>query len=442
MARHAADRSQRLIATAGVIAALAVALWVIIYRARLGQQLDTTAIFPASVVLVVAFSVAVPAKHYRHRPMATGKVVAVIPAFNEDADALHGTIRSLLAGTRPPDEIHVVDDGSDTPIPPFEHPRVFWYRQPNAGKRRAQAHALRRVVGADFVLTIDSDCTVDRFAVQRLLQAMSDQGVQAATGLPLVRNQTSWLPRIVDLEIASICLTYRAARSRLGSLTTCSGALSLYRAGVVLDNLDDYTGSTWMAGDDRRLTHYSMLRGKVVSVADAVVHTDMPDSIPKLFRQRVRWSTSHWRYFFWEIAHLPRIAMLWTSYLTILYIIVPATLVWTLVVSPFLGLGFAAQVLVYWVSILWLVNIKYLVGRPHMPLRERLANWAIGTPVLLCIHLLVLRPAMVRALFRTLLGRTRAAGWGTRGGTRTTGRYRLPPAGRYRGGRIPVLADV
>ncbi|AYY11906.1 glycosyltransferase [Actinobacteria bacterium YIM 96077] len=427
-------------AAAGVLAALAVATWAGTHRIHLGQSLDLTAVFPAFVLIVVVFSVAVPSRRFATRPMAAGKVVAVIPAFNEDADALHGTIRSLLASTRPPDEIHVVDDGSDEPIPSFEHPRVFWYRQLNAGKRRAQAHALRNATAVDFVLTVDSDCTVDRFAVQRLLQAMSDGDVQAATGLPLTRNRSTWLPRIIDLEIASICLTYRAARSRLGSLTTCSGALSMYRADVVLNNLDDYTSSTWMAGDDRRLTHYAMLRGKVVSVADAVVHTDMPDKIKKLFRQRVRWSTSHWRYFFWEIAHLPLIAMLWTSYLTVLYIIVPATLIWTLIVSPLLGLGFAGQVLAYWLSILWLVNIKYLVGRPHMPVRERLVNWAVGTPVLLCVHLLVLRPAMIKALFRTLLGHTRTATWGTRGATRTAGRYRLRPAGRYRGGRISILA--
>src|SRR5699024_2977813 len=149
--------------------------------------------------------------------------------FNENPEALHDTVRSLLAGTRVPDEIHVVDDGSDVPLEPFEHPRVHWHRQPNGGKRVAQGHALRQAGDADFVLTVDSDSTVDRAAVERLLQVMSDDRVQAATGLPLARNR-QWLPRIIDLEIASICLTYRAARSRLGSLTTCSGALSIYRA--------------------------------------------------------------------------------------------------------------------------------------------------------------------------------------------------------------------
>ncbi|PSL03133.1 glycosyl transferase family 2 [Haloactinopolyspora alba] len=264
--------------------------------------------------------------------------------------------------------------------------------------------------------------------MQRLLQAMSDQDVRAATGLPLTRNRSTWLPRVIDLEIASICLTYRAARSRMGSLTTCSGALSIYRADVVLDNLDDYTASAMVQGDDRRLTHYAQLRGKVVSVPEAVVHTDMPASVKGLYRQRIRWSSSHWHYTRWEVANLPTGPMLWACFHLILSVVVPASLAWTLVAAPLLGQEVRWQFLAYWTVACWLLNLKYAVGRPHMLARERWLTWLLGTPVLVAVHLVVLRPAMIHALFRL-----RSNSWGTRG---------AQVRGRYRGRPVPVLADA
>jgi len=69
-------------------------------------------------------------------------VIAVVPAYNEDPELLHGAIRSLLNGTVVPDVIHVVDDGSATPLPTFAHARVVWHKRENGGKHHAQATAL------------------------------------------------------------------------------------------------------------------------------------------------------------------------------------------------------------------------------------------------------------------------------------------------------------
>lgn len=419
MPRHATDRRRVRMLTAGAFGALAVVTLVLGHRFSTGQRVDATVAVTAVVLTVMAFSVGAPGRRYDGLPLATGRVVAVIPAFNENPRALFRTIVSLLNGTRPPDEIHVVDDGSDVVLPPLAHPSVFWYRTENGGKRRAQAHALRRVQGADFVLTVDSDCTVERDALAHLLRAMSDPRVQAATGLPLARNPRTWLARVIDLEIASICLTYRVARSMLGSLTTCSGALSLYRAGVVLDNLEEYASDHKGSGDDRRLTHYAMLRGHVVSVAEAVVHTDMPATVRTLYRQRVRWSSSHWRYAFWEVSHLPFGPMLWTCYNQVLAVIVPLALAWALLAAPLLGHGVHWKFLVYWTLLGWFLNLRYAVARPHMRAADRWLIWLLGTPMHTVLHLTVVRPAMIHALF-TL----RSATWGTRTATKVHGRYR------------------
>lgn len=418
--RHAsADARRRRMVVAGALAALAATTWIVAYRYVVGVQLGPALAIYLVIVTVMVASVAAPGVSFSRLAPARGRVLCVIPAFNESAAALHATIDSLLAQSVEVAEIHVVDDGSAEPIEPYPaHPRVFWHRQDNGGKRQAQALVLREVRAdhargvhrADYVLTVDSDGTLDRHAVRHLLKAMADSRIQAATGLPLTRNtDQGWLPGLIDLEVTSICMTYRAARSHMGSQTTCSGALSLYRAGVILDHLEDYVDDP-NAGDDRRLTHYALLRGRVVSVTEAVVHTDMPTTLRQLYKQRVRWSTSHWYYTPWEIRHLGREAAAWTIYNLVLSVLVPISLVWIILIDPLLGAGGPWTALGYWAICCWLLTLRYPVARPGMSATRRWATWAIGTPLLILLQILIMRPAMIHALLRV-----RSTSWGTRG---------------------------
>ncbi len=123
---------------------------------------------------------------------------------------------------------------------------------------------------------------------------MSNQRVQAVTGMIFVRNRTeNVLTRLVDINVVTSCLMFRMIRSWLGVVTPTSGALALDRAHVIFDNLDDYV-SSGTAGDDRRLSFYALLEGEVVGVTEAVVETDLPTTVGGTFRQRMRWSKSAW----------------------------------------------------------------------------------------------------------------------------------------------------
>lgn len=81
-------------------------------------------------------------RRHLHRPIAAGRVLAVVPAFNEPAGNLYACVRSLLEQTVPLD-IVVVDDGSVEPVAGRWRDRVRWVYQPNAGKAGAQVSALR-----------------------------------------------------------------------------------------------------------------------------------------------------------------------------------------------------------------------------------------------------------------------------------------------------------
>ncbi|WP_214327827.1 glycosyltransferase family 2 protein [Nonomuraea sediminis] len=413
---------------AGATALLVALAWIITYRLSIGPvQVDWTFGLHSlpTVMLIVVLAAATWPRSFEHLPVAHGRVAVIVPCYQESAEAVLRTIDSLLAGTVVPDRIYIVDDGSTqrldvTRMPPrirYDR-RIKFFRQQNGGKREAQARALyelrwhrdRGQPLAEYVVTVDSDCELEPRALAELLRAMSDQRVMAATGLPLTRNRTtSWLTRLIDLEISSICLTYRSARSRMGSLTTCSGALAVYRADVVLDNLDDYLDGGAAAGDDRRLTHYALLRGQVVSVPEAIVYTDMPTSLRELYRQRVRWSSSHWNYSMWEIAHLPTGPMLWSAYTLIISIVIPIGLLWVIVIGPILGQGFGWQALGYWLVLSWVSSMGYAVRRPRLAAATRWTTWLLGVPGLMLLQIICIRPAMLAALREV-----RSTSWHTR----------------------------
>lgn len=244
----------------------------------------------------------------RYRRAAKGRVIAIIPSFNEESDAVHATVRSLLNQSRVPDYIHVVDDGSVIPLETFEHPLVTWHRQVNGGKREAQATALRVAQSSgqefDFVLTVDSDCELEPDALWQMLRVMNKRSVMGCTGTVLVRNRSeSLLARLSDLNLFIFCVLSRGIRSALGSVNPTSGALSVYRAPVIMDNLDHYLNSG-TDGDDRQLCDYALLRGKVVSVPKAYVVTDMPTTVSGTYKQRRRWGKSGWRFIPWELINL------------------------------------------------------------------------------------------------------------------------------------------
>lgn len=357
----------------------------------------------------------------RHRRAARGSVIVVIPSFNEASDAVHATVHSLLNQSRVPDFIHVVDDGSKEPLQTFGHPLVTWHRQANGGKRAAQATALRAAVAMgqqfDFILTVDSDCELEPDALWQMLREMNKRRVMGCTGTVLVRNRSeSILARLSDLNLFIFCVLSRGIRSVLGVVNPTSGALSLYRAPVIMDNLAHYlTGGT--DGDDRQLCDYALLRGKVVSVPRAYVVTDMPTTIKTTYKQRRRWGKSGWRFIPWELINLDgaalisRIMEICTEVLLpILYIGVVVNL-WRIGDLSILPMVFATAGVFLLAEALF-----YATLRPGLKKWERLTA-PLLVPLYVLMMFCIIYPAKYWSLTKV---RQRAADaekdWGTRGG--------------------------
>jgi cellulose synthase/poly-beta-1,6-N-acetylglucosamine synthase-like glycosyltransferase len=384
---------------------------------------------------VVAYLVG---RRYTRLPPAPGRVLCIVPVYNEPAENLVRTVRALVWQTVPVD-IVVIDDGSHTPVvPTIDHPRVRWLRQDNTGKRGAQAAVLRRFPreAYDFVLTVDSDSQPHPDAVEHLLRAMSDRRVQAATGMIYVRNhQQTWVSMATDLDIGSSCVMMRASRSMLGALETTSGALALYRSALLYDHLDDYAVECG-TGDDRWLALRALRRGEVVGVAEAHVDTLMPTTLRGTYRQRVRWARSWW----WMLPYVFR-------HLRLRQLLSPLFGLMQLIVSPIVLVYAAAHVSQFWTSspdptarlvvfyllayiaVRYALSALYLIGRPSLTTRERWTLFFVGTPLAIVLNLILLTPIRYFALTRLFDNRwqTRLADPNT-AGAHAPGRIEAGPA--------------
>ncbi len=356
-------------------------------------------------------------RRYTKNPVAQGRVLCIVPAYNEPPEILARTVESLLAQTVPVDVV-VIDDGSRDPVSPsVEHPRVQWIRQENTGKRGAQVAVLQRYHRDDyaFILTVDSDSAPFPDACEHLLRAMSNPKIQAATGMIYIRNYlTNWISLAADIDIGTSCVMMRASRSMLGALETTSGALALYRSALLYDNLAAYAVECG-TGDDRWLALRGLRRGEVVAVAEARVETDMPTTLRGTYRQRIRWARSWWWMLPYVFRYMTVKKLLSPLYGLMQLVITPAMLIY-IIVETALSVGgrytghslvLAVYVAAYLV-VRYTGSALYLIGRPHLSLHQKLVCWIVGTPGAVILNVFVLVPIRYIALTKLLDNRWRS----------------------------------
>ncbi|MCA1060261.1 glycosyltransferase [Rossellomorea aquimaris] len=365
------------------------------------------------------------------------KVSVVIPSYNEEPQAVLGTIESILKQDYPVHEIFVIDDGSKDVSayhavqklhenlqagvgatfselkkdnPSFHMPNLIVHRLPqNKGKRHAQIWAFERATG-DVFITVDSDCTVFSNAVRELLKPLNDKEVVATTGHVNIRNRTdNVLTRLIDMRYDNAFRVERAAHSVTNNVLVCSGPLSAYRREVVMKNLDHYGNQKFLGqqvqlGDDRCLTNYAIREGKTLYQSTARCITDAPTSLKTLIKQQNRWNKS----FFRESLIALKIGLtkpnvfVWVMLEMFLWLAFGVSLIFAVYyTSTTMGLIMLVYYLAYVVISAYARNVFYAYKRP---LTFLLA------PIYGILFLVILCPMRFWALL-TL----RSTSWGTRG---------------------------
>ncbi|WP_246205758.1 glycosyltransferase family 2 protein [Microvirga arsenatis] len=225
-------------------------------------------------------------------------ISVIIPAFN-GASGLLRSIASLREQTLAPLEIIVVNDGStDGTRAIAEQARaaglidLVIHHGSRCGRSPA-VNAGARFARGDLLLAMDPDTVFAPTALMRLAAAFNDPRVAAACCNIGVRNAgaTLWAA-LQSLEYLMSISAGKSFLNMIGAISCCSGACSMYRRDVFVDQGGPDVGP----GEDLEFTlRLRRLGYQVRFVSEAWAETSVPESAINLVRQRLRWDRDAFR---------------------------------------------------------------------------------------------------------------------------------------------------
>ena len=219
--------------------------------------------------------------------------LSVVIAGHNEAHAIGKCLRSLGEQTRRIDEIIVVDDGSTDDMRDVINElrrqgliTTAISNQVRCGKPAATNLGFGFATG-DIIVNLDADCSLDRDAIEKLIEPFVEDHVGATCSPIAVRNHdSSAVTRWQAIEyLLSICLGKRAL-DMLGLVVCASGAFSAFRR----EALDQVGMLSAGSGEDFELTMRLRRAGWRIAFADqSWCFTDVPETVAALTRQRRRW---------------------------------------------------------------------------------------------------------------------------------------------------------
>lgn len=235
----------------------------------------------------------------------------IVPAYNE-GQQVSVTLRSLLRSDYPSEKLQIiaVDDGSQDDT--WKWIRFSARRFPdrilairmgvNRGKKHAIFEGFRRALG-QVVVTVDSDCLVERQTLRRLMGPIVRDPKVAGVGgnVRILNRREGLIPRMLDVRFVYSFDFMRASQSMVNTVICTPGALSAYRRDVFEKVLPDWMNQTFLGlpaltGEDRAMTNLILREGYHVHFQqDAIVYTNVPKDYPGLCKMFLRWARSNYR---------------------------------------------------------------------------------------------------------------------------------------------------
>jgi len=264
-------------------------------------------------------------------------VAVAVPVYNEDPELLDRCLWSLANSSRPPEEIHVVEDGPSGDYTAVrEHwlsvPGVRWTRLPaNRGKKHAQAAVFSSCPRADIFITVDSDTTLERHAISEGLKPFANPRIASVAGIEEVYNkQVNWLTLTCAVRNTVSQLIAWSTQSVFGDVLINRGTFALYRAHIIREIIPAYLGETFLGrpvrlGDDSALTLFARAHGRTVQQVSAFCLPMYPENLSHHFRQWLRWARGGSVRNYWRIRYLsPRSWSWWWIVFGLYYIPISA----------------------------------------------------------------------------------------------------------------------
>lgn len=219
-------------------------------------------------------------------------VTIAVPCYNEEV-TINKTVKSLLSLDYPKDKIKIflVDDGSKDNtwniIQEFKNnPSIVLLQKENGGKHTALNLAIENTT-SEFFGCLDSDSFVHPQALKRILKYFErDPKTMAVAPSIIVYNPKNILQHTQRIEYDMAIYTKKML-GFMGGIHVTPGPFSIFRK-KVFDELGLYHKAH--NTEDQEIALRMQEHGyKIDHCPDAYVYTSTPDSVIKLYRQRLRW---------------------------------------------------------------------------------------------------------------------------------------------------------
>ncbi len=219
-------------------------------------------------------------------------VSIIVPCWNEEK-TVHGTVESLLALDYPQDKLSiiVVDDGStDTTWDEISRykdtPQVRIFRKENGGKHTAVNFGIDQT-DADLIGCLDADSFVTPDALKRMVHAFNTMPDVMATAPSMIIDKPKNLVQFAQRIEYNMSSYNKKMLSYLGAIHVTPGPFSIFRR-EVFQKIGKFKKAH---GTEDQEIAYRMQEHhlRIYHCHDAVVYTSSPDSVKKLYKQRLRW---------------------------------------------------------------------------------------------------------------------------------------------------------
>lgn len=220
-------------------------------------------------------------------------VTIAVPCYNEEK-TLPKTVKSLLSLDYPKDKLSIflVDDGSKDNtwevIKSFEsYPNIRIFKKENGGKHTALNLALENNT-SEFFACLDSDSFVHDQSLKRILKTFErDPRNMAVIPSTIIYNPQNIVQTVQRVEY-EVNVFAKKMLGFVGGIQTTPGPLSTFRT-KVFDELGHYHKAH--NTEDQEMALRMQEHGyRIDCCHDAYIYTSAPDTLVKLYRQRVRWS--------------------------------------------------------------------------------------------------------------------------------------------------------
>lgn len=219
-------------------------------------------------------------------------VTVIVPAWNEGT-TVHGTVESILNLDYPKDklEVIVVDDGStdDTwheMLKYKDNPRVRIFQKENGGKHTAVNFGIDHT-DADLISCLDADSFVAPDALKRMVHVFQQKPEVMAVAPSLIVNKPKNLLQHAQKIEYNMSTYNKRMLAYLGDIHVTPGPFSVFRKEVFqtigkfrkAHNTEDQEIAYRMQSSHLKINHCHT----------AYVYTSSPDTVKKLYKQRLRW---------------------------------------------------------------------------------------------------------------------------------------------------------